>query len=676
MHAGRLARHHGRRALGPGPAVDAVLRVGDVAVCVAGGEAQRHPSVATHLVGSLHGRDRRDGVDPGHDGLHRLEVPGVVARAIGHGVGAVVRAVGPGRDHGGVALRPRAFIDAVGRPRDAAVLVVGGEAENDVRSVPGIVRAAHGGERGRGVDTDTHLSGLLDVAGDVARAVGHYAFAARRRSSGDRDDDGGAFQPRTVVEAVFGHGDAALRIARGEPQRHVLVVPGVVGADRHRGRRARVDAHLGGARGLHEAGGVCGPERDPVHAVVGAARRRRDDHGVPLGPGAIVEAVLRARQTFGAARLEFERDVAVVPVVVTSRDIGDGRAGLSNGRSPHLRAHRRCAAVGVALAGGGGAQRRELCSRRAVRRRGTSPCIEHRTRVRVAVSRLLCERLHHDVRQRSGDVVLQAQGRDRFVDDAVDDRGVVRRRLAAERVRAAHALVGDDAEREHVAACVDLLAADALGRHVRRGPEHGALAGERTALRPFDAALRSDIAELRDAEVRELDRPVACDEHVVRLEVTVGDPVLVGERHRVQQLFHDGGGLRRRQLAVLQDVAQGGSPDELHDDDRALVVDGSVVHGDDAGVVQTGRRPRFAHEAATVLQTQVVAAGGREQGLLDGDLPIEGGVVPQPHDRHGAASQHAADLERPDRLVGVGHLTPWTPSCPIRILCRTHDALR
>ena len=111
----------------------------------------------------------------------------------------------------------------------------------------------------------------------------------------------------------------------------------------------------------------------------------------------------------------------------------------------------------------------------------------------------------------------------------------VRERLAAacERADARQHLVQDDRERPDVAAIVHLGAADVLRAHVGEGAEAG--------INSLDAGtLGRCFLDRRDAEIENLDRAVAKDHDVRRLDVAMNDAACVGSRCAARDLYRDG----------------------------------------------------------------------------------------------------------------------------------------
>ena len=124
-----------------------------------------------------------------------------------------------------------------------------------------------------------------------------------------------------------------------------------------------------------------------------------------------------------------------------------------------------------------------------------------------------------------------------------------------ERPRAAHELVEHDAEREDVAARVDVLAEDLLGRHVRGRAERRDVLEPHRARAPTGSS--PDDGALRDAEVEDLHLAPAADEDVRGLDVAMDDAALVGvgeaARHRGADRGHRVGRASRASCASSPD---------------------------------------------------------------------------------------------------------------------------
>jgi hypothetical protein len=138
----------------------------------------------------------------------------------------------------------------------------------------------------------------------------------------------------------------------------------------------------------------------------------------------------------------------------------------------------------------------------------------------------------------------------------------------------------------------------------------------------------------------------------------VQDAGAVGGGQGVHDLGADAGGLARVQRAALaQDVVQGRPVDQFHDDDRAAVDLGDVVHGDDAGMAYPGRRARLASHPHLEIRQFGTGRVGVGAQFLDRDLTAEDLVDGLPDDAHAAAPQRRRDA------IAAGQ----QPSGPVRL---------
>ena len=136
----------------------------------------------------------------------------------------------------------------------------------------------------------------------------------------------------------------------------------------------------------------------------------------------------------------------------------------------------------------------------------------------------------------------------------------------------------------------------------------------------------------------------------------------------------DAGRLARRERPVpAQDRGEILAVDQLHDDERPVLVLAEVVHGHDVGMVQRRRGQRLLPEARA--EVGIAAVLGAED--LDRDVAIELGVVgavdgghaPLPEELHQPIppAQDAADL----RQIAVSHRVGW-PSGARIVAYRPH----
>ena len=167
----------------------------------------------------------------------------------------------------------------------------------------------------------------------------------------------------------------------------------------------------------------------------------------------------------------------------------------------------------------------------------------------------------------------------------------------------------DDAERVDVGLGVDALAARLFRRDVVARAENGA------GLRLADGIERAN-----DPEVGHLGEAFAVQEHVLRLDVAVDEPLGVREREcstdLEPELEHAPDGERP---AALDELLQVLAVDELEDDELLAVLLAAVDHGDDVRMRELCDRARLAPEALDVLR---VAAVLLVQDLQC-DIPLE-----------------------------------------------------
>ena len=103
--------------------------------------------------------------------------------------------------------------------------------------------------------------------------------------------------------------------------------------------------------------------------------------------------------------------------------------------------------------------------------------------------------------------------------------------------------------------------------------------------------------QLRDAEVEDLDPPVARDEQVVGLHVAVDDALVVRGGEPLGDLPRVVDRLARRQRAAVQTAAQRLALEQLGDDVRRAGVPADVVDGQDVRVIELPGGARLLLEA-------------------------------------------------------------------------------
>ena len=120
--------------------------------------------------------------------------------------------------------------------------------------------------------------------------------------------------------------------------------------------------------------------------------------------------------------------------------------------------------------------------------------------------------------------------------------------VAMERAASREHLVEDAAEREDVGAMIAALPANLFGRHVADRAEHDAWFGR--GRHGGRVGRRERVRGLpRQTEIEDLDRAVAADEHVVRLQIAMRDVLVMRGREAAGNLSGDRDRLPRRQCA-------------------------------------------------------------------------------------------------------------------------------
>ena len=256
-----------------------------------------------------------------------------------------------------------------------------------------------------------------------------------------------------------------------------------------------------------------------------------------------------------------------------------------------------------------------------------------------ALARVLPQATLHDAHERGGEVRTElGEGAGIAVDRA---GGGLDRGGSGKCRRAGGHLVQDRAERELVRARIRRFSRQDLRRDVaeraldRRGPLLGLGSGcVRGAMEPGEA----EVDDLRDRR--------AADEHVLRLQIAVDDPCVVGRHEALGDLRREIEEQLRRQGYVEQ-LAHALALDQLHHDvgERRLLAD--VVHRRDVRVAQRRRR-------ASLLLEALERAGALQHPRaedLDRDLALEARVVRSVDLSHPTGAERSPDLVPSDALA-------------------------
>ncbi|MGX1371956.1 hypothetical protein RKD19_007315 [Streptomyces canus] len=272
----------------------------------------------------------------------------------------------------------------------------------------------------------------------------------------------------------------------------------------------------------------------------------------------------------------------------------------------------------------------------------------------------LVQQTLEDGAERTGAVGLG----ERFADDR-GERG--ERRRTAERRGALDGREQSGAQRPDVGGRSRVGALGALGGHVVQGTYEmtgAGQAGGRAVARVLHGG---------DAEVGEQDAPGAVEQDVAGLDVPVQYAGLVGRRQGVHDLGADPGRLPRIEGALLaQHLVQGGALDQLHDDQGASVDLGHVVHRDDSGMADPGRRAGLAlHPQPQIGEFGAVGVGVGAQ-FLDGDLTAEDLVDGPPDHAHTAAPELGHDPVTPGQqptgvVLALSVGLPRRHRCPVPV---------
>jgi hypothetical protein len=203
---------------------------------------------------------------------------------------------------------------------------------------------------------------------------------------------------------------------------------------------------------------------------------------------------------------------------------------------------------------------------------------------------------------------------------AQDCRHRLGARVAAEGAPARQHLVEHGAEREDVGAMVGDAAPHLLRRHVADRPQNRAGLGAAFHRRRVRvAAVAQDGVLPRQAEVEDLQVPVAREEQVLGLQVAMHDALRVGRGQAFGDLPAVLRGLLGGERSGGEQLAQGLAVEQLHR--RVVLPPGltEVEDGQDVRVRERGHGLRFALEARERLRL----AGKPRRQHLDRDVAVE-----------------------------------------------------
>ena len=230
-----------------------------------------------------------------------------------------------------------------------------------------------------------------------------------------------------------------------------------------------------------------------------------------------------------------------------------------------------------------------------------------------ALLRVLGQRAEHHLLERGVQVGPQLRRRRGWLRQVLQRHGD--RAVALEGQAPREHLEEHHADRIEVRRGGDRVALRLLGREVLRG------AHDRAGLRHLRGAAAGD------AEVRDLRVAVVVHDHVVRLEVAVDDPALVGEAGGAQDLNPEVDRLLLRQWRLgREDVLERAALQVLHRDVVGALVLAAVEDRDHVRVLQAGRRRRLAPEALHELLVLGEAAMQDLQGHLAAEVRVLGAV--------------------------------------------------
>ena len=207
-----------------------------------------------------------------------------------------------------------------------------------------------------------------------------------------------------------------------------------------------------------------------------------------------------------------------------------------------------------------------------------------------------------------------------------------------ERLPIREQLVEQRTDGEDVAAVVDLLPHDLLGRHVVQcADEHARLGHAR------------GLGDAGDAKIENLQGASGVDHRVGRLDVTMDDPRLVREGQTIAQLFDELQLSKHgHQRPGRDNLGQRLPLDVLHRDERLAPVFADIEDEDDVRMAQARRRSRLSGESLAELLVV-------PQQQLDRDVSIEPRIPRAVQDAHTALPDATEDFVSADDRGVAAH---------------------
>ena len=210
--------------------------------------------------------------------------------------------------------------------------------------------------------------------------------------------------------------------------------------------------------------------------------------------------------------------------------------------------------------------------------------------VLIAQFAILFQGTVDDVLKRRGKIGIEADGRDRraLQNGVKDEAGSV----AAKRQCTGGHFVEDNAEREEVAADVEIFAANLLGGHVGNGAECGAGAGEvfeANALGRcgigFSGRSEGRSGDFCESEVQDFGMPAFGDEYVGGLDVAMDDAFDMGGIESVGNFDSDAEKTIQFKRLASDDVFEGEAIETFHGDKGSAGFLADVVNRANVGMV-------------------------------------------------------------------------------------------